>query len=72
VNVETKEQSKQWMHTHSPNKPKKFKQTLSARKLMASVVWDRKGVLRVVMQQGITVPSEVYCETLKELRRVGH
>jgi hypothetical protein len=26
VNVETKEQSKQWMHTHSPNKPKKFKQ----------------------------------------------
>jgi hypothetical protein len=23
VNVETKEQSKQWMHTHSPNKPKK-------------------------------------------------
>jgi hypothetical protein len=29
VNVETKEQSKQWMHTHSPKKPKKFKQTLS-------------------------------------------
>jgi hypothetical protein len=27
MNVETKEQSKQWMHTHSPNKPKKFKQT---------------------------------------------
>jgi hypothetical protein len=25
VNVETKEQSKQWMHTHSPSKPKKFK-----------------------------------------------
>jgi hypothetical protein len=30
VNAETKEQSKQWMHTHSPNKPKKFKQTLFA------------------------------------------
>jgi hypothetical protein len=30
VNVETKEQSKQWMHTCSPNKPKNFKQTLSA------------------------------------------
>jgi hypothetical protein len=30
VNVETKEQSKQWMHTHSPIKQKKFKQTLSA------------------------------------------
>jgi hypothetical protein len=25
VNVETKEQSKQWMHTHSTNKLKKFK-----------------------------------------------
>jgi hypothetical protein len=24
VNAETKEQSKQWMHTHSPNKLKKF------------------------------------------------
>jgi hypothetical protein len=27
---ETKEQTKQWMHTHSPNWPKRFKQTLSA------------------------------------------
>jgi hypothetical protein len=26
MNVETKEQSKQWMHTHSPDKPKKFKE----------------------------------------------
>jgi exosome complex RNA-binding protein Csl4 len=30
VNVETEEQSKQWMHTHSSNKPKKFNQALSA------------------------------------------
>jgi hypothetical protein len=44
VNVETKEQSKQRMHTHSPYKPKKFKQT-SARKLMTTVFWDGKGVL---------------------------
>jgi hypothetical protein len=42
VNVETKEQSKQWMHTHSPNKPKNFKQTLPTRKLMATVLCDRK------------------------------
>jgi hypothetical protein len=33
VNGETEKQSKQWMHTHSPNKPKKFKQT-SASMLM--------------------------------------
>jgi hypothetical protein len=32
VSVETKEQSKQWMHTHSPNKPKKFKQTSACQK----------------------------------------
>jgi hypothetical protein len=29
VNVETKEQSKQWLHTYSPKKKKKFKQMLS-------------------------------------------
>jgi hypothetical protein len=32
VNAVTKEQSKQWMHTHSPNKPKKFKQTSASQK----------------------------------------
>jgi hypothetical protein len=32
MNAETKEQSKHWMHMHSPNKPKKFKQTLSNKK----------------------------------------
>jgi hypothetical protein len=41
VSVETKEQPKQWMHTHSPSKPIKFKQTLSVRKLMATVFWGR-------------------------------
>jgi hypothetical protein len=62
--VETKEQ---WMHTHSPNKLKKFKQTLSARKLMAAVFWDRKGVLMVeFMQQETTVTSEVYCKNTKK------
>jgi hypothetical protein len=30
VNVEINEQSKQWMHIHSPNKLKKFIQTLTA------------------------------------------
>jgi hypothetical protein len=42
VNVETKDQAKQRMHTHSPNKPKMFELTLSARKLMAAVFWDRE------------------------------
>jgi hypothetical protein len=30
VNAETKEHSKQLMYTHSPNKPNKFKQMMSA------------------------------------------
>jgi hypothetical protein len=47
MNVETKQQSKQWMQTHSPNKPKKFTQMLFARKPMATIFWDRKGVLMV-------------------------
>jgi hypothetical protein len=64
VNVETKEQSKKWMHTHSPNKPKKFKQTLSARKPMVTAFWDRKGVLMVeFMQQGATITSCVLQNT---------
>jgi hypothetical protein len=70
MNVETKEQSKQSMHTHSPNQPKKFKQKLSVRKLMAAVFWDRKGVLVVeFMQQGGTITSEVYRETLTKMSK---
>jgi hypothetical protein len=38
---------------------------------MATVFWDRKGVLMVeFMQQGTTITWQVYCETLKKLRRV--
>jgi hypothetical protein len=70
VNIETKEQSKQWMHTHSPNKPKKFKHCLPARKLKTTVFWDRKGVLIMeFVQQTTIVMSEVYCKTLKKLCR---
>jgi hypothetical protein len=48
VNVETKEQSKQCMHTHSTEKPNKFKQTFSAcQKADGTIFWDTKGVLMV-------------------------
>jgi hypothetical protein len=66
VNVETKEQSKQCMHIHSPNKLKMFTQTLSARKLIAPVFWDWKGVLMVEFMQQRTTSSEVYCEMLQK------
>jgi hypothetical protein len=32
VNVQTRGQSKQWMHTHSPNMSKKFKRTSACQK----------------------------------------
>jgi hypothetical protein len=72
VNAERNEQSEQQgVHTHSPYKLKKFKQ-MSPRKVMATVFWDRKGVLMVeLMQQGTAITSQVYCETLKELCRAS-
>jgi transposase len=43
---------------------------LPARKVMAAVFWDRKGVLMVeFMQQGTTMTSEVYCKTPEKPRR---
>lgn len=70
VNAETKQQSMQWGHTASPSKPKKARQSFSARKLMATVFWDAKGILLVeFMERGTTITSAVYCETLKRLRR---
>jgi hypothetical protein len=71
VNAETKKQSKQWMHMHTPNKPNKFKQTLSAKKLMTCVFWDGKGALMMeFMLQGAIITSEMYYETLKAV--CGH
>ncbi|KAJ4426958.1 hypothetical protein ANN_26757 [Periplaneta americana] len=41
---ETKQQSIHWRHSRSPVRMK-FKQTLSVRKVMCTVFWDRKGIL---------------------------
>lgn len=66
---ETKRQSMQWRHTSSPT-AKKFKTVISSRKIMASVFWDRKGILLIeFLPQGETVNALRYCETLKKLRR---
>jgi hypothetical protein len=66
LNVETKENSKQWMDTDLRSKPKKVKQMSSISKLMATVIWDRKGVLMMkIMQQWTAITSEVCCRTLK-------
>jgi histone-lysine N-methyltransferase SETMAR len=66
-NVETKEHSKQWLRTHSTNKPKSLnKCCLPARRMMVTVFCDRKGVVVVeFMQHGATITSQVYSKTLK-------
>jgi hypothetical protein len=54
VNAETKEQSKQWMHTHSPNKPKKFKQRFSARmdhNNIRCVLWNAIKLCRAIQNK---------------------
>jgi hypothetical protein len=69
VTPENKQQSMQWRHRASP-KGKKFKQMLSARKIMCTVFWDRRGVLLIdFMTQGIIVIADVYCQTVSKLRR---
>lgn len=58
---ETKEQSKHTGYTESPIDPKNFKEMLT----MTIVFWSKKWVLLIViMQRGITITKEVYCETL--------
>lgn len=66
---ESKRQSMEWRHTTSPVRVK-AKQTISTRKVMATVFWDRHGVLLVeFMQQGTTINAAAYCATLTKLRR---
>ncbi|GFX44862.1 uncharacterized protein C05D11.1 [Trichonephila clavipes] len=70
VNVETKQQSVAWVHTGSPTRLRKARQTLSARKLMVTVFWDVQGILLIeFMTHGTTINSEVYSRTLKKLKR---
>ncbi|GBL72896.1 Mariner Mos1 transposase [Araneus ventricosus] len=69
VTPESKQQSMEWRHTHSPVRVK-AKQTLSQCKIMASIFWDRHGVLFVdFMQRGTTMNAVAYGQTLRKLRR---
>lgn len=62
---ETKRASKEWRHSTSP-KPKKFRATLSAGKVMLTLFWDNKGaILEHYMPRGSTVNSESYCDLLQ-------
>ncbi|GFS51765.1 histone-lysine N-methyltransferase SETMAR [Trichonephila clavipes] len=66
---ETKQQSMHWRLSGSQVRTK-FKQTLSGRKVMCTVFWDRKGILLIdFIPRGETVNVDHYCETLRKLRR---
>jgi hypothetical protein len=60
---ETKEQSKEWRHSGSPC-PKTFQTQKSASRLMASVFWDKDGILLVdYLEKGEKV-TDSYCTAL--------
>ena len=72
MTAESKRQSMEWHHTSSPVRVK-VKQTISTRKHMATVFWDRPRVLLVdFMQQGTTVNAATYWTILFKLRCAMH
>jgi hypothetical protein len=64
---ELKQQLLHWHHTHS-SRTKQFKTSISVKKIMASIFWDRKGILLVdFVPPGTTVTATAYCDTLTRL-----
>lgn len=69
ITPECKRDSMQWKHVTSP-RVKKFKTVLSPKKVLATVFWDRRGIIHVeYLKYGNTVNAAGYCETLKRVRR---
>jgi histone-lysine N-methyltransferase SETMAR len=66
---ETKEQSKEWKHAGSP-RPKKFRAQKSAGKVLASVFWDKDGIILLdFLEQGRTITGAYYSELLTKLHK---
>ena len=66
---ETKRQSMEWRHLHSPSK-KKAKTVPSAAKVKGTVFWDAEGlILAEFLEPGQTITAARYVQTLHKLRR---
>jgi len=66
---ETKQQSMEWRHLHSPSK-KKANTVPSAAKVMGTVFWDAEGlILAEFLEPGQTITAVRYVQTLHKLRR---
>ena len=64
---ETKRQSKQWLPKWFP-RPHKAIRKLSAKKVLATIFWDSKGVLLVdFVHKGTTITGEYYANLLRKL-----
>ncbi|GJQ68620.1 hypothetical protein Trydic_g17168 [Trypoxylus dichotomus] len=59
-----------WKHLNSPT-PKKFKVQQSAKKIMATVFWDMRGILLIeLLPPKTTINSDINCQTLEKLHQV--
>ncbi|GFV01790.1 histone-lysine N-methyltransferase SETMAR [Trichonephila clavipes] len=66
---ETKRDSMQWKHASSPP-PEKFRAVKSIGKVLLTVFFDVQGPLLVeFLEHRKSINSDVYCETLRRLRR---
>jgi len=66
---ETKRQSMEWRHLHSPSK-KKAKRVPSAAMVMGTVFWDAEGlILAEFLEPGQIITAARYVQTLHKLRR---
>ena len=64
----TKSQSMDWKQYGSPATCK-FRQHLSAGKIMASVFWDAEGILMIdYLQHGETITSDYYANLIRNVR----
>lgn len=65
---ETKQQSMEWRHKGSP-RPQKFKVQKSAGKVLASVFWDKDGVILIdYLPKGCTINAQYYMSLLDKLK----
>jgi len=65
---ETKQQSMEWCHLHSPSQ-KKAKTVPSAAKVTGTVFWDAEGlILAEFLEPGQTITTASYVQTLQKLR----
>jgi hypothetical protein len=66
---ETKEQFREWRHSGSP-RPKKFKTQKSSSKVLASVFWNKDGILLLdYLEKDAAITAKYYIALLDKLKQ---